>query len=215
MLFDLDGTLADTAPDLGAALNLVLRAHGRDPLSLETVRPWASRGGAALVRLGFGIDDSQPQFASLRDEFLLRYREGIAVRTALFPGIGELLARLEAAGYRWGIVTNKIARLTVPLLDQLGLKARAACVVSGDSVARPKPHADPLLHACALLDCPATRIVYVGDELRDVQAGHGAGMATVIARYGYLQPGDLPDNWGADGIIEHPLELLDWLMEAD
>lgn len=214
MLFDLDGTLADTAPDLGAALNQVLLEHGREALPLDAIRPWASRGGAALVRLGFGIDEAHPEFASLRDAFLRRYREGIAVRTVLFPGIGELLVELEAAGYPWGIVTNKISQLTEPLLDELGLKARTACVVSGDTAARPKPHPDPLLHASALLKCRPAQIVYVGDDQRDVEAGRGAGTATVVARYGYLQPTDQPDRWGADQVIDHPLELLAWLARA-
>lgn len=214
MLFDLDGTLADTAPDLAGALNQVLRAHGRETLPLETIRPWASRGGGAMVKLGFGIDESHAQFAALRDEFLARYREGIAVRTALFPGIGELLSRLEAERYRWGVVTNKIARLTEPLLQALELRARAACVVSGDSAARPKPHADPLLLACTLLNCQPAQIVYVGDDRRDVEAGRGAGTATVVARYGYLQAADRPDEWGADQVIDHPLELLPWLAQA-
>lgn len=214
MLFDLDGTLADTAPDLAAALNRVLRDHGRDTLPLEAVRPWASLGGAAMVRLGLGIDESHASFTAARDEFLRQYRAGIADRTVLFPGISELLAQLEDTGYQWGIVTNKLSSLTQPLLVELDLADRAECVVCGDTTGRPKPHPDPLLHACMLLDCRPAQAVYVGDDRRDVEAGHSAGTATVVATYGYIPSVERPETWGADHLIDHPRDLVQWLARS-
>lgn len=215
ILFDLDGTLADTAPDLAAALNHVLRQHGKPPLALDAVRPGVSRGGAAMVRLGFGIDEADAAFAAIRDEFLQQYRSALARETVLFPGISELLARLEIGGYGWGVVTNKLSWLTHPLLAALGLAERAQCVVSGDTVSRPKPHPAALLHACRLLDCRPAQVVYVGDARRDIEAGRTAGTSTLIARYGYVDAADHPETWGADGMIDQPLELMAWLAESE
>jgi 2-phosphoglycolate phosphatase len=211
VLFDLDGTLADTAPDLGRALNLALEEYGRQPLPLERIRPAVSLGGAAMVRLGFGIDDGDAGFEEIRRRFLEHYRANLSVHTALYPGMETLLSRLESLGYVWGIVTNKNGWLTEPLLADLGLASRARCIVSGDTVARPKPHPDSLLHACRLLACDPDRVVYIGDARRDIEAGRSAGTRTLAAGYGYVADDDPVESWGADGAIEHPLEVLEWL----
>ena len=147
ILFDLDGTLADTAPDLGYALNTLLLRYGRDPVTLERIRPRASQGARGLLDVGFGVQPGDPYFEELRDEFLQLYRDNLCRHTVLFEGIPQLLSTLEARGLPWGIVTNKLARFTDPLVAQLGLAERAACVVSGDTYAKPKPYPDPLLGA--------------------------------------------------------------------
>jgi phosphoglycolate phosphatase len=211
VLFDLDGTLADTAPDLGRALNSVLIEHGREPLPIAAIRPVVSLGGAAMVQLAFGIDPGAPGFAGLRDRFLAQYGAGVARESALFPEIPFLLERLEQAGYRWGIVTNKSRAFTTPLVDALGVAGRAACVVSGDTTPHAKPHPEPLLHACRLMQCEPARAVYIGDAKRDVEAARGAGTATVVAAYGYIPPGENVAEWGADALIHSPGELLPWL----
>jgi phosphoglycolate phosphatase len=214
VLFDLDGTLADTAPDLGRALNSVLVESGRAPLPLATIRPAVSLGGAAMVQLAFGIDADAPEFGALRARFLEHYSAGVARDTRLFPGIGGLIDRLEQLRYPWGIVTNKSAWLTEPLLDALGIAHRAVCVVSGDTTPNPKPHPEPLLRACRLMGCEPVRAVYVGDAKRDVDAARGAGMATVVAAYGYIPEGENAADWGADALIRSPDELLPWLERA-
>lgn len=211
VLFDLDGTLADTAPDLGNALNRVLVEHGRPPLPQERIRPAVSLGGAALIKLGFGLEPGAAEFPAIRDRFLELYRGGVAEHSHLFPGMGELLARLEQLDYRWGIVTNKSGWLTAPLLDALELAQRASCVVSGDTTPHAKPHPAPLLHACELLGCRPQQAVYVGDARRDVEAGRSAGTATVVAAYGYIPDGEDVRDWGADALIQAPHELLSWL----
>jgi len=211
VLFDLDGTLADTAPDLSGALNRLLAEHGKPLLDIETLRPTVSLGGGAMVRFAFDITDKDPAFAELLARFLDYYGERVAEETALFPGMAALLDTLETRGYRWGIVTNKMDRLTRPLLAELGLDARAACVVSGDTVAHRKPHPAPMLHACGLAGCEPANVVYVGDARRDVEAGKNAGMATLIADFGYLDDNDAPESWGADAIVGHPTQILDWI----
>lgn len=211
VLFDLDGTLADTAPDLAAALNHVLEAEGRTALPYEHIRPVVSHGARALVQLGFSLGDDHPEFSRLRQRLTDRYREHIAVGTRLFPGMDELLERLEDRGLAWGVVTNKPAWLTNPLMDALGLTQRAACIVSGDTTPHRKPHPQPMLHACELAGSLPEECIYVGDAERDVEAGRSAGMRTVVALFGYLGESDRPQAWGADGLIEHPLDLLDWV----
>ena len=175
------------------------------------IRPVVSLGGAAMIELGFGITDNDPSFASLRQRFLDNYFEDIALNTRLFDGIKEVLDQLEFNQYRWGIVTNKPGWLTTPLLASLGLSDRPGCVVSGDTLPQRKPHPAPLLHACQLLDLEPESVVYVGDALRDIEAGRKAGMKTIIARYGYISTEEKPDDWGADSIIDSPVELLAWL----
>lgn len=213
MLFDLDGTFADTAPDMAAALNRLLLARRQRPLDFEQVRPHASHGGRAMVRLGFGLEPGDPDYEAVRLEYLEAYAARLVEKTAPFPGIPELVAALESRAIPWGIVTNKPAWLTEPLLDGIGFRDRAACVVSGDTAGRPKPHPDPLLHACALLQVDPSRCWYVGDAERDIQAGLAAGMGTLAALFGYLGPGDDPSGWGAHGLIDHPLEVLGWLPD--
>ena len=214
LLLDLDGTLLDTAPDMGGALNRLRAEHGREPLPAETIRPVVSHGAMRLVALGFP-EASGDEFERLRLRFLDIYSAHLAVDTRLFPGFEELLAELEVRGVPWGVVTNKPAWLTDPLLATLGLAGRAACAVSGDTVAERKPHPLPLLHAAGLVGVPPARCVYVGDAERDIQAGRAAGMTTVVAAYGYLSAEDDPLRWQPHGIVDSPAGLLEWLVRAD
>lgn len=212
VLFDLDGTFADTAPDLAQALNRTLQTNGRTALDLEQIRPQVSHGGAALVRLGFGIGQEHPEFEVYRRQLLDHYRQNLSRSTRLFPGTEELLHRLEQLGILWGIVTNKPAWLTDPLMDQLGIADRAACVVSGDTTEHRKPHPLPILHACRMLEIDPTESLYIGDAQRDIEAGIRAGATTLTALFGYLNSDDRPEQWGAAGAIAHPLEVLDWIQ---
>lgn len=211
VLFDLDGTLADTAPDLAYALNALLARHGQPVLPYDTIRPVASHGAAALIELGFGIARSDPAFAPLREKFLELYRNNLTRETRLFPGMAGILAALPARGLNWGIVTNKPAFLTEPLIEQLGLKEEAACVVSGDTTVNRKPHPQPMLHACALAGSKPPECLYVGDAARDIEAGRAAGMRTLVALFGYIGHDDQPETWGADGLIHAPDEILEWI----
>lgn len=215
VLFDLDGTLADTAPDLAYALNRLLASHDRAPAEYAQVRNAASHGGRALIELGFGLQPSQPAFEPLRQELLTLYRDNIQRHTQLFPGMPELLQQLEQRQVPWGLVTNKPGWLTEPLVKALKLDGRAACVVSGDSTPHPKPHPAPILHACQLTATRPRQCLYVGDAERDIEAGRRAGTATLGALYGYIAPQDQPQQWGADGYIQHPLQVLDWLDGDD
>ncbi len=211
LLLDLDGTLLDTAPDMGGALNLLRAEHGLEPLETNVIRPVVSHGAMRLVALGFP-DVNGEEFERLRRRFLEIYAENLAVGTRLFAGFDVVLERLEAMDLPWGIVTNKPGWLTDPLLAALGLNGRAACAVSGDTVAEKKPHPLPLLHAAGVIGVPAGRCIYVGDAERDIQAGRAAGMATVVAAYGYLSDDDHPERWQAHGIVQTPVELLDWVQ---
>jgi phosphoglycolate phosphatase len=211
VLFDLDGTLLDTAPDLANALNEVLLNNGRAPLPFERIRPVVSHGGAALIHLGFGLEPEHPGFEPLRKQLLDHYLAHIADETRLFPGMEAVLDSIESRGLRWGVVTNKPGWLTDPLLDALQLSARASGVVSGDTINERKPHPAPLLHACSLIGSDARHCLYVGDAQRDIQAGHQAGMLTLVALFGYLLDSDDPGSWGASAMIEQPAEILDWL----
>ncbi|TAM52885.1 MAG: phosphoglycolate phosphatase [Paraburkholderia sp.] len=206
-LFDLDGTLADTAPDLVAAVNKMRRDRGLEFVPVEQLRSFASAGARGLIGGAFGIGPDDREFAPMREEFLANYETDLCAETTLFPGIAELLDALDARGVRWGIVTNKVARLTMPLVAQLGLAARAGCVVSGDTTPHSKPHPAPLLHAAETLALPPAQIVYVGDDLRDVQAGFAAGMATVAAAYGYCGADLPPAMWHAQHIVDTPQQL--------
>ena len=208
VLFDLDGTLADTAPDLGYALNQQRLARGMPELPIEAVRSQASSGARGLLKIGFGIEPGQSGYETLRDEFLDIYEENLARNSRLFPGVSTLLEQIEQRGLRWGIVTNKSERFTFPLLRALALIERAACVICGDTTPNPKPHPAPLLAAARKLGIPAPQCIYIGDDVRDVQAGHAAGMPVVVARYGYLGNGTPPEQWGADGFVDSPEDLL-------
>jgi len=212
VLFDLDGTLADTAPDLADALNAVLLNNGKDALPFAQIRPMVSHGGMALVSLGFGIEPEHPEFESLRQQLLQLYAGNIANKTRLFPGMAELLNSIESAGLNWGVVTNKPAWLTDPLLDALQLSQRAVSIVSGDTLAERKPHPSPLLYACEQAGSQGFECVYVGDAERDIVAGHKAGMQTIVALFGYIGTEDRPDTWGADILLESPQEIREWLQ---
>jgi phosphoglycolate phosphatase len=211
VLFDLDGTFADTAPDLAYALNETLRQFGAASLPFDRIRPHVSHGATALIRLGFGLEPGSPAFDERRQVLLRVYQDNLCRDTRPFDGIPAVLDALEANALAWGIVTNKPARLTDPLMAQLGLATRAGCVVSGDTTPTPKPHPAPILHACAQLGVPPAQCVYVGDAERDVEAGRRAGAATLAATFGYLRDHEDPAAWGADGLIDAPLALLDWL----
>jgi N-acetyl-D-muramate 6-phosphate phosphatase len=213
ILFDLDGTLADTAPDLAAAVNKMRVDRGLEMVPLEQLRPLASAGARGLLAGGFGVGPADHEFASMREEFLANYEADLCIETTLFPGIGELLDELDERGVRWGIVTNKVTRLTEPLVAQLGLDTRAGCVVSGDTTPHSKPHPAPLLHAAKELNLQPERIVYVGDDLRDVQAGFAAGMITVAAAYGYCGSDLPPTQWHAKHVVQSPAELQKLLRD--
>ena len=212
VLFDLDGTLADTAPDLAYALIVVhVEAEGRAPLPFERIRPVVSHGSQGLIRLGFDMDDDHPDFQRLRRELLDIYQTHLDRETRLFPGMDALLDAIEARGLRWGVVTNKPGWLTDPLLAALGVDARAACVVSGDTLEQRKPHPAPMLHACRLAGCAAPQCVYIGDAERDIAAGRAAGMHTLVALFGYIGEQDQPQDWGADALVRTPQDILTWL----
>jgi N-acetyl-D-muramate 6-phosphate phosphatase len=211
VLFDLDGTLLDTAPDLAAALNRLRGQHQLTPLAFSDIRPHVSHGSAALITLGFGFAESDPRFESLRLALLSLYHENIANLTRPFDGMFALLAELKRRGLKWGIVTNKPGWLTTPLLARFDFGIRPECVVSGDTVATAKPDPGPLLHGVEQLELAPAQCVYIGDAERDVAAGIRAGMRTLIALYGYLGPDDQPHTWGADAYLRAPLDLIEWI----
>jgi phosphoglycolate phosphatase len=211
VLFDLDGTYADTAADMGAALNVLLRRHGRPSLAAELIRPHVSSGARGLLHAGFGLAPEAPGYAEMRAEYLDIYAADICCHTRPFDGMDVLIHRLVEQGLTWGIVTNKPGWLTTPLLAAMNPLPAPACVVCGDTAARPKPHPDPLLHACALLGLDPAQCWYVGDDARDIHAGRAAGMATLAAGWGYLGTDSPPADWGATGLLDHPLGVLDWL----
>jgi phosphoglycolate phosphatase len=211
VLFDLDGTLADSAGDLAAAVNRMRVERGLPPVDVDTVRPHASAGARGLLGAGMGVAPTDAEYPALRDTFLAYYAAALDRTTRLFDGIPELLDALDARGLAFGIVTNKATRFTQRVVAALGLDSRAGAIVSGDTTAHPKPHPAPLLHAAALLRVAPEACVYVGDDLRDVTAGNAAGMATIVAEYGYLGEEGCADDWPATGWIARPLALLDWL----
>lgn len=210
VLFDLDGTLLDTALDMTEALNRLRAEEGLEALSNEAVRCQVSHGGHALVRLGFGVLPSD-EHEAMRTRLLDIYRRQLAKHTQLFEGGDEMLTGLENRGLRWGIVTNKPGWLTDPLLLEVGLSARAGAVVSGDTLSERKPHPMPLLHAANAMSVAPAECVYVGDAERDMQAAQAAGMYALVAGYGYLGDTDRADEWFSHGWLDTPLELLEWL----
>jgi phosphoglycolate phosphatase len=207
VLFDLDGTLLDTAPDMAGALNELRVEEGLTPLPFEALRPHVSHGSARLVSVGFDLPDGN-EHERLRLRFLDVYRARLAAATRPFDGMEAVLQAVEAAGHAWGIVTNKPGWLTEPLLEELGLRGRCGCVVSGDTLPVRKPHPQPLLHAAEIIGVAPARCTYVGDAERDIQAGRAAGMRTLVAAFGYLGADDEPAAWGADGIVASPADLL-------
>lgn len=208
ILFDLDGTLVDTAPDLGYALNLQLARHGKPQLSDATIRPFASHGSRGLIGLGFGITPDDANFLALRDEYLELYDQVFTRSPRLFDGMDDLLKALEKQKVKWGIVTNKPRRFTQPLVQSMGLFERAVCVVSGDDAVKPKPSPETLLLACKEAKVRPNQCIYMGDAARDIEAGRAAGMKTVVALFGYIDKTDKPHEWGADAMIQAPKDIL-------
>ena len=208
VLFDLDGTLLDTAPDLTLALNQLLASKHKAPVTLEHARNHVSQGAVAVTRLGFPEVTDKTEFEQLRQEFLRYYAGNICVESALFSGMEALLTIIEENNTPWGIVTNKPGWLTMPLLDALSLSDRAACIISGDTLEKRKPHPDPLLHACKILNLSPENTIYLGDDPRDIYAGNAAGMYTCVAKFGYIDSMYDTDLWGADFSIDSPDQLM-------
>lgn len=211
VLFDLDGTFADTAPDLGEALNHVRSLRGLPPLPLATIRPQASHGSRGLLKLGLDIEPGDADYETLREAFLQHYEAHLCDRSKPFPGMAALVDELEQRDLPWGIVTNKPQRYTVPLMDRLGYATRAACLVSGDTCTEAKPKPAPLLHAAELMGVEASRCLYLGDDLRDMQAAEAAHMTGIIALYGYLAADADIRSWPAAGSVQTPFALLRYL----
>ncbi len=207
ILFDLDGTLADTAPDLAAAINLLRSKRGLEATPYDLLRPTASAGARGMIGASFGIKPDDEGYEELRVGFLDNYAAALAVHSTLFGGVPEMLDGLSGLGLAWGVVTNKAARFTDPLIGQIGLH-KAGCVISGDTMAHPKPHPAPLLEAARRLELAPEQCWYVGDDLRDIQAGRAAGMLTIACAWGYCGPVE-PQHWGADYLLESPLALLE------
>jgi 2-phosphoglycolate phosphatase len=211
ILFDLDGTLVDTAPDMAYALNRIREEEGHPHLPYELIREQVSNGSAALIRLAFGDNQDATRHTELKDRFLEIYRSNLNLDSCLFPGMAAVLAFIEQRGMNWGVVTNKPAWLTDPLMEALGLAERSISTISGDSTDQRKPHPKPLLIACEAAGSTPAECIYVGDALRDIEAGRAAMMRTLVALYGYIDAAQHPADWGADGLIEDPRELLHWL----
>lgn len=212
VLFDLDGTLIDSAPDLAGAANDLRAVHGLPPLPYAQLRPMVGSGARGMVGVAFGVAPDDSRFDALRTAFLARYEQRLLQETAVFAAISPVLVALEAAGLPWGIVTNKHTRYAAPVVQ--GLQLRAATLVCGDTTPHAKPHPAPLHEAARQLGLPAADCIYVGDDLRDIQAGRAAGMPVLAAAWGYLGDGDVVDAWGADAVLCNPLALLKWLKLA-
>jgi phosphoglycolate phosphatase len=208
VFFDLDGTLADTARDLVEPIQAMRADRGLGPLPFESLRPYASMGARGLILRGFGVGRDDDAFAALRDEFLARYEQAMLVHTRLFEGMDTVLDALDDAGIRWGVISNKVERYVRPIVEGLGLGARSVCAIGGDTTPFAKPHPEPLLHGARLAAVDPARSVYVGDDLRDIEAGRAAAMRTVAAAYGFCGVSAAPSEWGADHLIEAPLQLL-------
>ena len=215
VLFDLDGTLIDSAPDLAGAANRLRADHGMEPLPLEMLRPMVGSGARGMVGVAFGVVPGETQFEPLRDAFLAHYEAMLLETTSPFAGVDEMLSALEAAGIPWGIVTNKATRFTSAIVAGLKLVERAAVVVCGDTTPHAKPHPEPLLHAARTMGLAPEDMVYVGDDLRDAQAARAAGMAMVAATWGYLGLGEPVHGWGADVLLDEPGQLLAWLRARE
>ena len=215
VLFDLDGTLIDTAPDMGGALNNLLLEENLPTLPLQQIRPYVSQGGLVLTRLGFAEHVDEADIEPLRQRFLQHYRAIVADESHLFEGFDTVLAELESRAIPWGIVTNKPEWLAKPLLQQLGLAERSATMIGGDTLEQRKPHPMPLLEAARRIGVDAKKCIYVGDDERDIVAGRAAAMKTLVAAYGYIEDACAIDGWQADGIIDRPIDLLQHpLLEA-
>jgi len=207
VLFDLDGTLVDTAPDLILCLNNALSSHGITSVADDKIKPFISFGAVAMINESLNQSISEALRADILETMLDLYQINIADHTVFFKGMSETLDAIEAQGLKWGVVTNKRERFTKPLMDALRLTDRAACIISGDTTANPKPHVEPMLAACKKAAVKPQECVYIGDASHDITAGKNAHMKTLAAIYGYLKPGDTPETWGADALIESPEQL--------
>ena len=206
-LFDFDGTLADTARDMVNALNLLRASKSKEPIPFEHLRPHISNGTPALIRLGFNCVPEENGFQELREEFLDLYEQNLYSETVLFPGIDVILEKMNETGIRWGIVTNKPENLTVQIVEHLGLSDSVACVVGGDTLPQRKPNPLPVIHACKLAGISPNSSVFIGDSIRDIEAGRDAGLHTIGVTYGYIPPHDDPKSWGADYLIDSVAEI--------
>lgn len=214
VLFDMDGTLLDTAPDFIAICQAMLAERGLPRVDDKLIRDEISGGARAMVSAAFAMSPEAAEFEALRLEFLARYQTDCAVHSKLFDGMAELLADIEKAKLIWGVVTNKPVRFAQPIMEQLGLSERSAVLICPDHVSNSKPDPEPLLLACKMLDLDPASVLFVGDDLRDIESGRDAGTKTAAVRYGYIHPHDNPDHWGADVVVNHPLELRRVLDDA-
>jgi 2-phosphoglycolate phosphatase len=214
VLFDLDGTLVDTAPDLILCLNKALSSHDLATVTADTIKPFISFGAAAMIDESLDLPISEELRAGILKTMLDLYQNNIAEHSFFFEGMSGTLGAIEALGLKWGVVTNKRERFTNPLMDALKLTDRAACIISGDTTANPKPHVEPMLAACKQAGVRPKECVYIGDAIHDITAGKNAQMKTLAALYGYLKPGDTPETWGADALIESPGQLATWISSA-
>jgi 2-phosphoglycolate phosphatase len=210
VLFDLDGTLADTAPDLISSLNKALNEHGFDTVAPEIIKPFISHGALAMINASQPMISDQLK-AEILETMLDYYQNNVAEHTVFFSGMADTLEAIEAQGLKWGVVTNKRERFTYPLMEALKLTQRAACIISGDTTDKPKPHAEPMLAACKQANVEPQECVYIGDALHDIIAGKNVRMKTLAAVYGYINPGDAPETWGADALIESPDQISTWI----
>lgn len=213
VLFDLDGTLVDTAPDMAHSLNLLLAENSEATLPHEIIRPHVSNGSEALVILGFGDDLKSSRLEQLKQRYLEIYQANVHVHSCLFPGMEELLEDIEQAGKKWGVVTNKPSWLTEPLLTSMNLTERCGCMVSGDTTTQRKPHPEPMYHACDIIGAKASECIYIGDARRDIEAGNNADMKTIIATYGYIGEWEDMSAWGADALIDEPSQIKDFIND--
>jgi phosphoglycolate phosphatase len=211
VLFDLDGTLIDTAPDMARTVNEMRKRRGLPAVPTEQVRPHVSNGARGMIIAAFGINTDHPEFQGMREEFLGIYEKNLCIDSRLFDGMEQLLDDLEADGIVWGVVTNKFERFARPLIEGFNLGERSSVVVGGDTCPRPKPFPDPLLHAAATMGIAPMNTLYVGDDVRDVQAARAAGMPVVVAGYGYLGDGMPPSQWGADAVLDSPAGIGAWI----
>ena len=214
ILFDLDGTLLDTATDLAAALNHVLTLQQKKPLSIDNIRPAISTGVAGLLKLGLQIEVNDPIFPQLRKQFLDYYTQHICVFTHLFPGVEILINYLQEKKWPWGIVTNKSTILTEPLIKKFPLLNKAKCIIAGDTLKYSKPHPLPLLYACACINCLPENCIYVGDAKCDIDAANAAGMYSLIALYGYFNNKDVITTWNASSTVATPLDIINYLKQS-
>ena len=207
VLFDMDGTLLDTAPDFIAVCQAMLAAHGRPPIDAQRIADVVSGGARAMVAATFDMDPEADGFETLRQDFLDRYQDHCAVYSRLYDGMPELLESIERANLIWGVVTNKPVRFAEPIMQQLGLAERSAVLVCPDHVTNSKPDPEPLLLACSQLGIDPAQVLFIGDDLRDIESGRAAGTTTAAVRYGYIHPEDNPRNWGSDVVVDHPQAL--------